>query len=322
MPTLLFHTSEDRLGDALIKLPVIMALKSQRPDVRLIWSTGDKPSAFKRGLAPLVEQLIDEVHEITGLGSSWSQAFRSHWSQHFDCIIVSERKLRATLALRRIPHTLFIAPMHNFMLSDRKPAANLSRAPAYRQIQALFELAIGQALTLPQELVLPTRYLELAERLLPPGPRYIGFAPGAGGKAKCWPLKYYIEVARVQVLKRRVPVFFLGPDEKTWRDELALAVPAAIFPEYSVSGQLLDGPPLTIALSQRLGASVANDSGTGHLLAAGGRPLVSLFGRTDSRKFEPPFGTRKVILASDFGDSSISSIPLDHVLQALEDACC
>ena len=36
-------------------------------------------------------------------------------------------------------------------------------------------------------------------------------------------------------------------------------------------------PLLTIALGQRLAAAVANDSGAGHLLAASGCPIVSLF---------------------------------------------
>ncbi len=316
--SILFHTAEDRLGDALIKLPAIIALKKQRPDIYLVWSTGRKPSVFKRGLAPLVAGLIDEIHEISGLGSSWSQIFMPYWQQPYDCIVVSEQTLRATLALRRLSHRRFIAPMAKFALSEIKAPSNFSQLPVYRQTQTLFELAIGEPLKLPTTLTLPTRYLKLAAELLPAGPEYIGFAPGAGGKEKCWPLGHYIEIARRQKHRHRVPVFFLGPDEKTWRNDLALALPEAVFPEYSAAGDLLEGPLLTIALAQRLSASVANDSGAGHLLAAGGQPLLSLFGHTDPRKFEPPFGSRRVLRARDFGGTSVASIPLEEVAQMLE----
>jgi ADP-heptose:LPS heptosyltransferase len=319
--SILFHTAEDRLGDALIKLPAIMALKMQRPDLRLVWTTGREPSVFRHGLAPLVAGLIDEIHEISGLGSSWSQVFRCTWHQSYDCIIASEQTLRATLALKRLSHKIFVAPMANFILSDLRTTANFSQLSVYRQTQTLFELAIGEPLKLPSMLTLPSYYVELAAQLLPAGPAYIGFAPGAGGKEKCWPLNNYLEIARRQKSRHRVAVFFLGPDEQAWRKEIALAIPDAIFPEYSASGERLDGPLLTIALAQRLRASVANDSGAGHLLAAGGQPLISLFGRTNPRKFEPPFGSRHVLQSSNFGSTSVAGIPLEHVAQLLENVC-
>ncbi len=319
--SILFHTAEDRLGDALIKLPAIIALKNQRPDVRLIWSTGRKPSVFKRGLAPLVTGLIDEIHEISGLGSSWSQIFRSASPHSYDCIIASEQTLRSTLALRRLSHKMFIAPMANFILSDIRATANFSQLPVYRQTQTLFELAIGELLRLPSTLTLPALYMELAAQLLPVGPEYIGFAPGAGGKEKCWPLNNYLEIARRQKAHHRVPVFFLGPDEHAWRQAIATGIPEAIFPEYSASGERLGGPLLTIALAQRLRASIANDSGAGHLLAAGGQPLISLFGRTNPRKFEPPFGSRHVLQPSAFGGTLVTSIPLEEVAQLLANVC-
>lgn len=321
MPTILFHTTEDRLGDALIKLPAIIALKRQRPDIRLIWTTADKPSAFKRGLAPIVAGLIDEIHEMSGLGVHWWHVVCSPCQRAFDCIIASERRLRATLALKRVPHKTFVAALRDFMFSDRRPAGPFSDLPVYRQTQILFELAIEQPLMLPRALELPARYAERAAGLLPAGPVYVGFAPGAGGRDKCWPLACFIEAARAQVACGRTPVFFLGPDERDWRADIAEAAPGAMFPEDDARGTPIDGPPLAIALAARLQTSVANDSGAGHLLAAGGRPLVSLFGHTDARKFEPPYGARRVLRARDFGGTRVADIPVSAVLEAVQDVC-
>ncbi len=159
-----------------------------------------------------------------------------------------------------------------------------------------------------------------AQRLLPDGAAYVGISPGAGDKEKCWPLDGFIEVAKEQVKKGRVPVFFLGPEEKSWLAALKAAVPEARFPD------LVDtdaeghprGPLLVIAMAGRLKAAVANDSGTGHMLALGGVPLVSLFSKTDPLK-HAPFAERLAIIDSkDFGGVDPALIPKDLVINTLD----
>ncbi|MGA7801374.1 MAG: glycosyltransferase family 9 protein [Gammaproteobacteria bacterium] len=78
------------------------------------------------------------------------------------------------------------------------------------------------------------------------------------------------------------------------------------------------GPLLTIALAQRLSAGVANDSGTGHMLAAGGRPLVSLSGPTDPDKFAPQARRLTLIHAREFGAERMDAIPEQAVREALD----
>ena len=57
------------------------------------------------------------------------------------------------------------------------------------------------------------RARDAAQALLPDGPSYVGFAPGAGGQEKRWPLERYLALAqRTQAAGGR-PVFFFGPDE-------------------------------------------------------------------------------------------------------------
>ncbi|MEN9728020.1 MAG: Lipopolysaccharide core heptosyltransferase RfaQ [Pseudomonadota bacterium] len=318
MASLLFHTAEDLLGDALIKLPSILALKRAHPDLHLVWSAGQGSSAYANVLKPLVDGVIDEVYQQTGLGTRWTQALRPFWPRHFDCIIASERRLLPTLALRRIAHQAFIAPMGNFRFSTCKPDGDFARQPLHRQIQLLFELAVGTKLTPTPELPIPAPYGQLARELLPPGPCYVGLAPGAGGKDKCWPLAHFIAVAQAQLANERLPVFFLGPAERDWLQPLRSAVPRALFPESDPRADLR-GPLLAIALAARLHLGLANDSGVGHLLAAGGKPLVALFGRTNPTKFAPPYGERAVIRAHDFGAQGVAEIPVAHVLRVMED---
>lgn len=323
MPSILFHTAEDRLGDALIKLPAILALKRQRPDITLVWTTAERPSAYGRSLAPLVANVIDELHEQSGLGTQWRQVVRAGCTRFFDCVIASDRRLRSTLALRRIPHGRFIAPARNFHWSHGRPShVDYTRLPVYRQTQILLELAIEQPLNLSRHLSLPPSVVEQAATLLPADRLYVGFAPGAGGRDKCWPLAHFIDAARAALTRDRIPVFFLGPEELAWRSEIAANLPLARFPEFDAAGRPhAAGPLLTIALAARTLANVANDSGAGHLLAASGQRLLSLFGRTDAAKFEPPYGSRTVLRATDFGSTDVAAIPTDAVIHALNELC-
>jgi len=63
---------------------------------------------------------------------------------------------------------------------------------------------------------------------------------------------------------------------------------------------------------------VANCSGTGHLLAAGGAPMVSLYGPTRPEKYAPFARALICLKAQDYGAERIDAIPLDAVAAAVE----
>ena len=65
-------------------------------------------------------------------------------------------------------------------------------------------------------------------------------------------------------------------------------------------------------------AAVSNDSGGGHLVAAGGVPLVSLWGPSVMEKAPPQASRLVTILARDYGSTSMDAIPVDRVDDALE----
>ena len=70
-------------------------------------------------------------------------------------------------------------------------------------------------------------------------------------------------------------------------------------------------------LARQLRVSVANDAGAGHLLAAGGHPLITLFGHTDEHKFAPPYASQTAVRARDYGGVEMWRIPLDAVEAAV-----
>jgi ADP-heptose:LPS heptosyltransferase len=218
--------------------------------------------------------------------------------------------------LKRLRHEIFISPALSFRLSDRKPARGYTYPiSAYEQMVCLATLAAGRELEVDTAIRVGEENARRARELLPHGPTYVGFAPGSAGLYKRWPVACYIELANEQARRGRTPVFFLGPEEVSMRGDLGQAVPEALFPEQS---PIAGGALLSIALAQRISLGVANDAGGGHLLAAGGRPLVSLFGRTSEHKFKPPYGRRIAITAREYGGTDMALIPVARVAATVD----
>ena len=317
---MLVYVHEDRLGDALLKLPAMAALRRAFPGADITWLAGGGPSLFAGQLAPLAEGLVDRVEDRLRLGCSWREwRQRPPLAGRYGVIIDTQTVLRATLLLRRLPHDRFISPAARFLFSDRRPGAEGFGGNLRRRLLQLIRLAAAGPVGDDYELRLPRAYRDLAAGLLPPGPVYVGLAPGAGGRDKCWPLERYLELGRLQLDRGRTPVFLLGPDEREWLPVIRERLPGALLPEEEPVAGSLRGPLLCMALAGRLAAAVANDSGAGHLLAFGGAPLVSLFGRTSVEKFVEDGGVRLVVRAEDFGSDRVGDIPLAAADSALEE---
>lgn len=318
-PTIAVHVTGDRIGDALIKWPVIVALKRALADHRLIWFAGLRKSVFNGSLAGLAAGVIDEVHDCAGIGVSWWELMRPPPSRHFDIVVATEPKIRNAILLKRQRHNTFISPAANFRLSDRRPKAGV-RYPdsVYDQMRTLATLAAGCELTIEPIVEVGDENQRRAKELLPDGNNnYLGLAPGSAGATKRWPLSRYIELAKHQARSGYTPVFFLGPQELAMHGDIAAALPMAIFPEQSEIARTGGGPLLSIALAQRISVGVANDAGGGHLLAAGCRPVITLFGHTSEHKFKPPYGKRMAINATDYGGTDMALIPVTRVVAEL-----
>ena len=317
--TILIYVGLDRVGDGLLKLPFVRGLREAFPKARITWLAGKENSVYASSLAPLVKGLIDEVIEYAGIGVSPTELIRKPLDgRKFDLIIDSQKIFWTSLSLWRIPHKRFISPAGKFFLSSKKPPGGYKLPKSMqRQLLDLLEIASDKTVKTPENLNLyiSAEYRKSALKLLPGNKKYIGFAPGSGGKPKCWSLENFIRLAREQVSNSRVPVFFLGPQEPDFLAPIFEKVPKALFP---LQTENFGFDPLhTIALSERLCASVSNDSGVGHMIARGGNPLVSLFGPTMPEKFMPMGKKMTVIEAKSFGGNKMSFIPYEAVSNAL-----
>ncbi len=313
--TILVHVGCDLVGDGLMKLPFVRTLRTAFPSARITWLAGNGTSVFAGSLAPLVAGLLDEV-VMQEVGTFVARCRTA--GQRFDLVIDTQRGLPTTLRLRRIPHHRFISPSLGFLLSGSRPAGWRRKSSSLaQQLLDLAALAAGQSVTPADPIArlrLPVDIDTEVGRLLPAGATYVGLAPGAGGRHKCWPLESYLELGHRVATAGHVPVMILGPAEAEWIPEVRSGLPAARLPLQETP---ICSPLLTIGLGSLMAAAVANDSGTGHMLAASDVPLVSLFGPTPPAKFAPATRRLVVLRAQDFGSGHMAAIPVGAVWDAV-----
>lgn len=318
---LLIYVHSDCLGDAMFKLPAIADLRRLFPGFHITWLAGRERSMYCNALRPLVKDYLDEIHDCAGVGASWREFLGPVplADRCFDIIIDTQSSIRPTLCLRRVHHKLFISPAANYLFSHKRPQKRMQHiVSVQRQLLDLFSLASGTQAQPVYTIDCPTEFRLAADSLLPPGPRYCGLAPGAGGRHKCWPLSKYIALARELEKQGVTPVFLLGPDEHSWRELISHTLPDVLFPEQDAAGMDLPGGPLlTLALAGKLAVAVANDSGAGHILAAARIPLVSLFGPTNPDRFAEEAEDRVIIRAQEWGSPDLDKISVNRVYQSV-----
>ncbi|WP_184719496.1 glycosyltransferase family 9 protein [Caulobacter sp.] len=314
--TVLIYSMGEVIGDGLIKLPFIAGLRAAFPDARISWCAAKVETVYAGPLKSVVAGYIDELILEGPNGGApldmlpWNRPFGG---RKFDLVIDTQEHVGRSGVAKRGARGPFVSAALQARSKDW-PVAVTDR------LARLLSLATdGQGAPCPLALNNPDA-LKAAEALLPAGPTYIGLAPGAGGQDKRWPLENYLELARRIDAHGWTPVFFFGPDEAQDAAIAAREVPQALQPERNRSDGFtgVKGPLLVIALAGRLAAGVANDAGPGHMLAAGGAPLLSLQqDRRKSVKFRPAAERLEMLVAEDYG-SGMSALPVDAAWQALQ----
>jgi ADP-heptose:LPS heptosyltransferase len=312
---------QEIFGDGLYKLVFLRGLRAAFPAATLTWMTA-LDTVYARSLRAVAgPPLLDRVVENCGIGEGLLGALRPPPAGigPFDLLLDTQSLLSRTAAAWRVPHRRF--------LSAALLRRGLGGAPIGPHVLdglfALLEVAAGRPVERDlSPLPLPAALVEAAREALPgEGTPRIALAPGAGGAGKAWPLDRFIALGRLQAERGRMPVFLLGPQEAAWRDRIAAELAGAAFPEeHPAFASLGSGPqPLrAAAVAARCAAGVANDAGPGHMIAAAGTPLLSLYGPTRLEKFRPVCRRWAGLRAADFGGREMDRIPLPAVAEALE----
>tara|TARA_Y100000996_G_scaffold173026_1_gene134434 strand:+ start:3434 stop:4429 length:996 start_codon:yes stop_codon:yes gene_type:complete len=321
--SILVYSGGEAIGDALYKLNFIKNLRYNFPDSKITWLAGQGKTEYSYNLKPLVNKLIDEVVDNLKIGVNPFIEFikPSPIKKEYDVIIDTQTVVLPTLCLKKIKHKIFLSASAKWIFSDLKPNNFSIKNTSLNDRLNIFIKLINnnEVKYCKKDIKIEDKYIKLSNTLLPKGKTYIGISPGAGDKAKIWPLNKFVKLAQGQVNKNRIPVFFLGPDEKNLLEIIKKDVPQAIFPEWTDTAikSGLKGPILVIALAKKVNVAIANDSGTGHMFAVAGTKLISLFSKHNPIKYAP--NTKELIIldSKKWGGVDPNLIPLQEVEKSI-----
>jgi lipopolysaccharide heptosyltransferase II len=272
------------LGDSVISVPAVRAIKAGRPDAHITVAAPAKIAS--------VWKLVPEVDEVLALPSrslfSVVNALRRRAS--FDVAILFPNSVRAALEvwLAGVPRRVGFPGHRRRWLLNQVVDEEQRRGPVQHQVYRYLRMAreIGGPDAAPE-------VRKFLPRIKTNGaPAKLGLCPGAEyGPAKRWLPERFAEVALRIAEQRPVQWILFG----TAADQERGAAIASALGERCVNRI---GQTTLDELASELGECallLTNDTGTMHLATLVGVPVVAVFGSTEPR-LTGPLGTAHDII--------------------------
>ncbi|EGB15767.1 lipopolysaccharide heptosyltransferase II [Pseudodesulfovibrio mercurii] len=291
------------LGDAVLTLPLLRALKDRFPDADIHFFVRAGVESVFAG-QPEIAQVRPFAKR--GAEKSLNAAVRLGWAlgrEGFDLWISAHTSLRSALVAgatgigRRIGYD---RPWYNRLAYTD---AVSRRFDELAEIERLMELARPLGITGPApkaRLVLPEKARLAADGFWETfgfDRPVLGIHPGSTWPTKCWPVEYFSEIVRRAVDAGAHVLVFAGPGEEDTAARVIAGAGADPHRVTNLAGQL--SLPELAAYFGRLDACLTNDSGPMHLAWTQDVPLVALFGPTVESLGFFPRGARSTVLETE-----------------------
>ncbi len=294
--------SPNWIGDAVIAQPLLRLLNQRNPDRAIDVLAPTWVAPVWRAVRE-VDTVLEAPfkHGTLQLGERWKFAKQLRQRGYAEAYVLPNTLKFALIPwLAGIPRRIgyrgemrygLLNEIHHNMRSAPRPMVSFYAALA----AAPTPLAPApSALPRPTLTVNETQQAEAAVRLgLQPGSRLIIFAPGAEfGSAKRWPASHFAQLAHL--VRRAYPdaqVALLGSGKD--REVCEEIVAAAPWLQNFAGVTTLDQ---AIAMLAKADAVVSNDSGLMNIASALNRPIIGIYGPTESSN-TPPFSDVAKILS-------------------------
>jgi len=272
------------VGDAVMALPMLSALRAMHPDAHLTWLCG-------KSIRPLLDAIpgIDAVREIDD-----SRLFSRNRAQRVAEVVRTWRVLKGKtfdlvlLAHRDRRYRLLTLPLRYRELrklgAGRRagPLCGRSHADEYVRMVTGLDDWHAQRFAPPQPTIVESAASGELIRFAAGRP-VVALAPGGARNAartsplKRWPLDRYVRLAE-RLAHRGFGVVVVGDPTEAWVSD-AFGQTAAL----DLVGRTTI--PELLGVLARCAATVAHDSGPLHLATLTGCPVVALFGPTHPDAF-------------------------------------
>lgn len=282
----------NHLGDAIMALPALAALKSVLPEYCGLFVIAPASAAGLYRGVPLVDAVVRLEHPHHFYSADERRDIRR---LRPGAAVLFNHSLRdaVSLKLAGVPQ-IFGEPtrFRSLLLSGKFPFPPLRRGQNSPSHQAMRYLAIAEALggkrqePLMPRMIPPCPPDELPEyiRSLFHHPLLLTIAPGAAyGAAKRWPREYYSAVAKYWIRRGGIVALVGSADECGICASICSDLPEKKC--FNLCGRTdLDDLMQIFRFSAFV---ISNDSGMMHMAAALDRPGLTVFGPTDPRDTGP-----------------------------------
>ena len=304
-----------QLGDVVLGIPALDALRTAYPDSRITALTGTPADQLVR-LAGLADEVVgvDRVAlrdgpKLKSIGEILRLARRMR-SRRFDAVVDIHAFYESGLLALVTGARMRVGPRRE---NRSLPGAYTSTAPYDLDLHVSDRyLAVSAAAGAPARvreprlIPAPSDLATVDARLESAGASgavLVGLNPGAGWENRRWPADRFIELGRRLIEDGCRIAVFAGPEEAGLGERLAEAI--------GVGAQAMEGlslGQLAAALS-RCHVVVSNDTGPSHISAAVGTPTVVLM---PGNAGPSPFAVRGDRHTLIHGET-VLAIPLDDV---------
>lgn len=282
------------LGDLILTLPLVRRIHAQRPAARITL-------AVRRGFEQLVRDqpavsAVLSMRKRTGWLDRWGHdrgTFRDLRAGRFDTVYLAHRSFRSGLYAwaTRAPHrvgfsgsngawacTERVRYAHECHLAERLLALTGAAPRPIPSGEPWF--SVSEQARLDVDPLLRARGLE-------PERPWVILAPGSAWATKRWTTEGFARLAR-WLQGRGFAVVLVGTQSEKALCERVRKASGSDAVNLAGATAL----PLLAALLARSRMLIGNDSGTGHLAAAVGTPVITIFGPTTPELGYRPLGRR------------------------------
>jgi len=300
------------LGDTVMALPMLAALRAAEPNARI--------TLVGRWAGLLAGQGVADVAlAYPGTLGARRRLARALAAERTEVAVLLPSSLESALAAwrwRAARRVGYATDGRGLLLTDAVPLPAPRRHQVDEYAALLAPLGVSDVGATPVWTLRHDGAMDaeiarlLAEAGVPREARLVGLHLGAAfGSSKLWPPEAFGRLAQGLAAAGLTPVL-LGTDDDA--STAAAVSRAAGAPIASLVGR--DRPALLPRLLARLGCLVSGDTGVAHLAAAVGVATITLFGPTD-RRLTAPRGPRSRALdrPAPCAPCFLPRCPIDHV---------